>query len=204
MANENGMDPIVRKAMAKWPNVPALFGWLGLDRRGRWLLQGRPIERRPLIDFIGRNYLADEHGRWFFQNGPQRVFIELAYTPWVLRVTGQGGLETHTGVPVDRLLRAWLDEDGSLLLEWSRGVALLDDADLDWALEQLRDASGAQLDEQTLAAALTDGQALDAAHISLSYGPEPVPLGSIQRSDVPVRFEYSLVPQPHDGERVTF
>lgn len=204
MANENGMDPIVRKAMAKWPNVPALFGWLGLDRRGRWLLQRRPIERRPLIDFIGRNYLADEQGRWFFQNGPQRAFVQLAYTPWVLRVNGNGALEAHTGVPVDRLLRAWLDDDGSMLLEWSRGVALLDDADLDWALERLRDNHGAPLDEGVLAEALSDPQALDTAKITIDYGPEPVPLASIQRSEVPARFGYSLTPQPQDGERATF
>ncbi|MFZ9138137.1 MAG: DUF2946 family protein, partial [Hylemonella sp.] len=24
------MDDIVRQAMAKWPNVPACYGWLGL------------------------------------------------------------------------------------------------------------------------------------------------------------------------------
>ena len=30
------MDPIVRRAIARWPNVPAVYGWLKLDRRGRW------------------------------------------------------------------------------------------------------------------------------------------------------------------------
>lgn len=197
------MDPIVRKAMAKWPNAPALFGWLGLDRRGRWLLKGQPIERLPLIDFIGRNYLADEHGRWFFQNGPQRAFIELAYTPWVLRVDGEGTLEAHTGVPVERLLGAWLDEDGSMLLEWARGIALLDDADLDWALDRLRDADGAPLAENALTAALSDPQALDAARITIDYGPDPIPLASIRRDEVPMRFGYRPAPQPLEGERAT-
>ena len=26
-------------AMAKWPNVPAVYGWLSLDRRGNWLIR---------------------------------------------------------------------------------------------------------------------------------------------------------------------
>jgi hypothetical protein len=30
------MDDIVKQAMAKWPNVPACHGWLGLDARGHW------------------------------------------------------------------------------------------------------------------------------------------------------------------------
>ncbi|MCD6666313.1 MAG: DUF2946 family protein, partial [Hydrogenophaga sp.] len=28
------MDEIVKAAMAKWPQVPACYGWLGLDARG--------------------------------------------------------------------------------------------------------------------------------------------------------------------------
>ena len=33
------MDDIVKQAMAKWPNVPACYGWLGLDGRGQWFLR---------------------------------------------------------------------------------------------------------------------------------------------------------------------
>ena len=33
------MDDIVKQAMAKWPNVPACSGWLGLDARGNWWLR---------------------------------------------------------------------------------------------------------------------------------------------------------------------
>ena len=33
------MDDIVKQAMAKWPNVPACWGWLGLDARGNWWLR---------------------------------------------------------------------------------------------------------------------------------------------------------------------
>ena len=34
------MDETVIRAMAKWPDVPAVWGWLSLDRRGVWKLKG--------------------------------------------------------------------------------------------------------------------------------------------------------------------
>ena len=40
---EQTMDEIVRAAMEKWPNVPDLYGWLALDGRGRFLLQGARV-----------------------------------------------------------------------------------------------------------------------------------------------------------------
>ena len=86
------MDDIVARAMHKWPDVPNVFGWLRLDRRGNWLVKSRSaaferIGNRAVIDFIGRNYAADLQGRWFFQNGPQRVYVSLDYTPWVFRLS---------------------------------------------------------------------------------------------------------------------
>ena len=33
------MDDIVKQALAKWPNVPDCYGWLGLDARGHWYLR---------------------------------------------------------------------------------------------------------------------------------------------------------------------
>lgn len=130
------MDTQVLKAIAKWPNVPALFGWLKLDRRGRWLLQGESIARPQITEFIARNYYADEEGRWFFQNGPQRVFVSLDYMPLVLRVKGDG-LVTHTGQAVTSPKAAYLDEHGAVLLTCEHGPALLDDTDLFWVLEHI-------------------------------------------------------------------
>ena len=82
------MDEAVARSMARWPNVPAVYGWLSLDRRGNWRIKGERIGNAALRDFIARNYLADERGCWFFQNGPQRVFVELAYTPLVVHYEG--------------------------------------------------------------------------------------------------------------------
>jgi hypothetical protein len=80
------MDEAVRQALARWPDVPDCFGWLSLSRRGEWQLPDGPIRHAGLAAFIGRNYEADADGRWYFQNGPQRVFVSLAYTPTVLRL----------------------------------------------------------------------------------------------------------------------
>ena len=33
------MDDIVKQALAKWPNVPHCYGWLGLDARGNWYMR---------------------------------------------------------------------------------------------------------------------------------------------------------------------
>jgi hypothetical protein len=122
------MDSQVARSMAKWPNVPAVYGWLDLDRRGNWRIRGQRILHRGLCDFISRNYQADDHGRWYFQNGPQRVFVKLAYTPLVAhyeddRVVDQRG-------EIIRPAAIYVDDEGSVLIEGADAVALLDDRDL--------------------------------------------------------------------------
>ncbi len=118
------MDEIVIRAIAKWPNVPAVYGWLSLDRRGNWAIKGERI-RNPLIaEFIARNYSHDERGRWFFQNGPQRVFVRLACTPLVYRTQAGDGLafRSHTGQHAEQVLQAWIDEQGQLFIQTELGV----------------------------------------------------------------------------------
>jgi hypothetical protein len=124
------MDAVVAQAMAKWPNVPAVYGWLSLDRRGNWLIKGERITNHALREFIARNYEADEKGRWYFQNGPQRVYVGLAYTPLVVHHEGEP-LVDHCGRPFE-VTRAYLDDEGSVLVEGAGGrIALLDDRDLE-------------------------------------------------------------------------
>lgn len=128
------MDAIVLRGMAKWPDVPDVYGWLSLDRRGNWLLQGERIGNQALREYIGRNYAADARGCWYFQNGPQRVFVRLAYTPWVVHWAA-GGMRDQSGSPFQA--ESWLqDEDGSVLAVGRGSVALLDDRDLEKVLEQ--------------------------------------------------------------------
>src|SRR3954462_3800101 len=122
------MDALVAQAMAKWPNVPAVYGWLSLDRRGNWLIKGERIANHALRDFIARNYESDNEGRWYFQNGPQRVYVSLAYTPLVVHYEGDA-LVDHGGHPFTGE-RTYLDEEGSVLLEGGGRIALIDDRDL--------------------------------------------------------------------------
>jgi len=98
----------VDRALDKWPNVPALYGWLSLDRRGRWCIRGETISRPQIVDTIGANYAADARGCWFFQNGPQRGYMKLDWMPFVLR-RGEGDLlVTHNGLQVEHLRSAYL------------------------------------------------------------------------------------------------
>lgn len=152
------MDEIVKQAMLKWPDVPACSGWLGLDARGRWYLRdtaaqalgafpesrGNRIEHEKLIEFIGRNYLEDDDGCWFFQNGPQRVFVELENTPWIWRLRFDPEsrvlhIHTHTGLPQrSSALRAvLLDEDGCLYLQLPAGVGMVHPQDMVDAAEAI-------------------------------------------------------------------
>jgi hypothetical protein len=128
------VDEIVARSLAKWPNVPAVYGWLSLDRRGNWLIKGERIGNAALREFIGRNYQADGKGRWYFQNGPQRVYVSLAYTPLVVRYEGEG-LVDHCGRPF-KAAEALEDDEGSVLFAGSGSVGLLDDRDLARFAEQ--------------------------------------------------------------------
>jgi Protein of unknown function (DUF2946) len=122
------VDEIVARSLAKWPNVPAVYGWLELDRRGNWLIKGSRIGNAALREFIARNYDADDQGRWFFQNGPQRVYVKLGYTPLVVHYEGEA-LVDHCGRAFAPL-QAFQDDEGSVLIQGERAVALLDDRDL--------------------------------------------------------------------------
>jgi hypothetical protein len=123
------MDESVVRSMAKWPNVPAVYGWLTLDRRGNWLIKGERISNHALRDFISRNYEADARGCWYFQNGPQRVFVRLAYTPLVVHYEGNRLLDQRGEAFLAR--ETYVDDEGSVLLAGGGTIALLDDRDLE-------------------------------------------------------------------------
>jgi Protein of unknown function (DUF2946) len=146
------MDDIVLKAMVKWPNVPHCYGWLGLDARGQWWMRddrsqalgsfssgvpgakGSLLQHEKLIDFIQRNYASDKQGQWFFQNGPQRVYVELQATPYVWRVQNDWSLLAHTGQAV-RAQRCVVDEHGRVYMETDAGFGLVHTNDVGLAAD---------------------------------------------------------------------
>ena len=203
------MDEIVIRAMAKWPNVPVVYGWLNLDRRGQWSIKRvspagsagevtrfEPVTNAKLIEFIGRNYGHDEHRRWYFQNGPQRVYVSLDYTPLVYRIAGAHPLsfETHTGAPCAALQSVWMDEAGNLLLVTEQGPGLLLDRDLPRGLEALSYADGHALEEERLLALIEAGD--DAAGVYFNTGAASLPLALIRSEDAPRRLGYVREPLP--------
>lgn len=141
------MDDIVKQALAKWPNVPDCHGWLGLDARGRWFMRddktqaagsfpqskGSLLQHDKLIEFIQRNYEPDAEGQWFFQNGPQRVYVELECTPLVWRVNADFSVQAHTGQVPAQILACLLDEAGRLYLHTPLGLGLVHTLDMEAA-----------------------------------------------------------------------
>jgi hypothetical protein len=173
------MDEAVLRSMLKWPGIPAVYGWLRLDRRGMWRIRTgamqdgpvfEPIGNAALREFIGRNYAADERGRWFFQNGPQTVYVALAYAPYVFRVEG-GALFDHCGTAAGSVDEAWVDDEGGLLLKAGLRVGLLDDRDLASCADEVMEGI-------------------------FQMGGRRIPVGSVTRAGLGERFGFVADPQP--------
>ena len=204
------MDQNVLDSLKKWPNVPNCFGWLAIDRRGHWRMRnefaqthqlpGDVIKHVALKEFIERNYARDHEGRFFFQNGPQRVFVSIDYTPWVVRLIpdeeNQWLLKTTIGQSI-RPITALLDENGQVLFESDfevigiaddssqnfekttiRGVALLHDHDL---------AIFSELAQMT--------QNACSIHGIMHWHNQEVPIDQVLSQDLPQQFKYIKIPK---------
>lgn len=172
-------------ALAKWPDVPACYGWLSLDRRGRWRLKDETISHPGLMSFLNLNYASDERGNWFVQNGPQRVYVALDYLPFVVRLAHDGSLELHTAQPAGSIHSVHMDEEGSVLMLTDAGPALLDDRDLNLFFDHCLGPAGARATEHDLHAAMSGGAALTWNGIKIE---------SITRAAVPTTF--GVIPDP--------
>jgi hypothetical protein len=200
------MDDIVRQAMAKWPNVPHCHGWLALDARGQWRMRdertqaldlpGDRIMHGALLGFINRNYMHDGHGCWYFQNGPQRVYVDLEATPHIARTDPAQGFVLHTGEALPSLDAAWLTEHGRLILEGGGKVAAVDDRDVAQCLASLYIGDEPVGDEQLLTW-LDD--ASDAAPVTLRLMGRALPLQRIHDSEVAAHFGFERRPRPEPG-----
>jgi hypothetical protein len=197
LLNSRPMDETVIKAMQKWPNVPNVYGWLRLDRRGNWLLQTAPgrferIGNRGLIEFIARNYESAANGSWFFQNGPQRVFVGLDYTPHVMRLGDDGRTWiTQAGTAAGRILELLLDENDQLVLVAETGPGIVDDRDIPVLLERLAEG-GAALDPEALMGRLRASR--DSIQVQLMG--HTIAASAVDSRTLPARFHFVSEPVP--------
>lgn len=178
------MDEMVLAAMAKWPQVPAVYGFLQLDARGAWRVGGEPITHPALSAFLSRNYVFDA-GPCYVQNGPQRVFVTLALAPRVLRRQPDGWLALPDG-DTPQIQALYFTAEGEVYAACAQTLALVDGRDVGALLaEALPDWDG---DAGTLPATCT----LDGAQLAIAWQSLPALLA---------RFGVCLAPAPAAGEQ---
>jgi hypothetical protein len=196
------MDLQVEKALAKWPNVPHCYGWLALDAQGSWRMRdeqaqkngnlGERITQQALAGFIQRNYTHDEQGRWYFQNGPQRVYVELEAAPYIARIEPGSMLVLHTGDPMPDFDRACLSDRGNLWLCRGEYTAMLDGRDLAHCLPLLT-IDGKPVDDVSLQAWMDS--AGDCGRLALSWHDSSKAVEYLPEAEAPQRFGFVRSPQ---------
>ncbi len=198
------MDDVVRQAMAKWPNVPHCFGWLRLDARGHWRMRderaqqlnlpGDKIRHLALLDFINRNYQCDTSGQWYFQNGPQRVYVDLELTPYIARLDPAAGHLLHTGTALPTPAQIWLTPAGQLLMPFEQSVAALDDRDMASLLPRLQVGDSAASDQQIMDWLEGD----DCIALQLRYSDSVLPVQRTAATPLAEQFGFIMRPRGSD------
>jgi hypothetical protein len=193
------MDDIVKQAMAKWPNVPHCYGWLALDARGNWRMRDEAAQRAnaagdklanpALVGFINRNYQADDKGRWYFQNGPQRVYVNLEATPYIARTDPAQGFVVQTGQALADIDAVFMTDAGALVLQAGGIVAQLDDRDVAQVLGRM-ELAGRPASIEAVMAWLED----DSDELMLELGARRVRVERLAAEALARRFGY--VPTP--------
>jgi len=195
------MDDIVKQAMAKWPNVPHCYGWLALDARGGWRMRDEAAQRAgaagdrlnnpALVGFINRNYGHDERGNWYFQNGPQRVYVNLEATPFIVRTDPQQGLVLQTGQALANVERVFLSDAGAVLFRAGETVAQLDDRDVAQVLSKL-ELDGQAASDEAVMAWLESG----AGKLTLPWNGKRFEVERVAAAELPQRFNFNQRPTP--------
>jgi hypothetical protein len=192
------MDDIVKQAMTKWPNVPHCYGWLALDARGVWRMRdeaaqaadapGDKLTNTALVGFINRNYLADERGCWYFQNGPQRVYVNLEATPFIARTDPAQGLVLHTGQPLGAPEQVFMTDVGGIVLRAAERLAQLDDRDVAQLLQAMA-LDGRLVSDEGLMGWL-DGGSGQPGRLSLRWQGREIAVERLVGMEAPGRFGF--------------
>ena len=117
------MDDIVRQAIAKWPNVPNCYGWLGLDARGNWYM--RDDQAQAAGPFAGGSLVA--------RSVRGTTILAALLIASVLLLAGLGGDGIAAGGA-----GLWLG--GAVVVVWGVGFGLIPVALTSWMLEAVPDA----------------------------------------------------------------
>ena len=227
------MDERVEAAVARWPGVPAVFGWLSLSERGQWRLHedgsgwtpgehetppeaaGASIESSQIRSFIDRNYAGDAQGRWYFQNGPQRVYVRLDAAPYILHVDNTSlSFITHNGLAAQQIDAWWIDDHGRLYACTEHGPGLVAGRDTPAVFEALYTDGGEPLLSVLETANFLYDAAVEAREPSAGGAPivrgvllrvdeadgkqatPPAPLHFCPASQLPLRLGFSQCPAP--------
>ncbi|MGG4773709.1 DUF2946 family protein [Paenalcaligenes sp. Me52] len=202
------MDELVLQGQQKWPNVPHAYGYLALSAQGHWHIYATPhaapdfaassrVTSPALQHFIERNYAADERGCWYFQNGPQRVYVMLEKAPLLLRLNAELQLCSHTHHPIEQTSAWYITDLGELYLQSPEGCGLIAGRDLPALAEQLRLSDDISLldylehhDPQTL-----HGKALQ-YHCAMLAIPQSATVYYTQDQDLPGLSGFVRLPAP--------
>jgi hypothetical protein len=164
------------------------------DERSQALgLAGDRINNAILLGFINRNYMHDERGRWYFQNGPQRVYVNLETTPYVARTDPAQGLVLHTGEPIRTIDGVWLTGTGELLIKSEEKIAMLDDRDMAQCIAGLR-LDGAAIEDESLMAWLSEPE--HPGLLTFEHAGMQIPVERIAHHAIGKRFGFVEMPQP--------
>ncbi len=185
------------KLLQKWPNVPDVFNWLSLDRRGTWRIKGSPITNPTMIKAINSSYFCDVDGSWFFQNGPQKVFVTLDYTPYVIfayRAGDELKLKTHSGTEIKKIDEIYLDSDLNFLITWDGRLGIISDRDLQILID------GMSFSHQGKLISLENVIETDTKRLSVTFWNHEAKITKVTREYLLKKFNIRGDPAPRPGQ----
>jgi hypothetical protein len=158
---------------------------------------------------MDRNYADQSDGAWFFQNGPQRVFVRLDAAPLIVHVDPHlQTLTTHHGKTIQHVSHWYCDETGQLYAKTDCGPARIDDRDLQGVAEVLRSTEGLSLFDLFAAFELSETQqSLGSDRTPLIHMlsdpqkrytalSQAAPLGFLKAADIPHALHFIPNPGP--------